>query len=146
MPLFSYKARDKFGILIRGKTEERTREALAEHLQNSGYTVVSISEQTKIEKDVEKFFSNLKQIKQQEIIVFTRQLGGMLAAGLPLLTCLSSLESQMPNRKFAGTLEEIRKDVEAGGSLSSAMEKYPRVFPGFYVNMVNVGEISGKLI
>ncbi|MBN1522690.1 MAG: type II secretion system F family protein [Candidatus Aureabacteria bacterium] len=145
MPIFNYKARDKFGILIKGKVEERTREALAEHLQNSGYTIVSIWEQSKFQKDFETFFNNLKQVKKQEIIIFTRQLSGMLAAGLPLLTCLSSLASQTPNRKFAGIIEDIKKDVEAGSSLSEAMFKHPQLFPEVYVNMINVGEVSGKL-
>ena len=145
MPIFNYKARDKFGILVKGKTEERTREALGEILQNSGYTIVSISEQTKFDKDLERFLNNLKRIKKQEIIIFTRQLSGMLAAGLPLLTCLSSLSSQMANKKFANIIENIRRDVEAGDSFSDAIAKHPKIFPEVYVNMVNVGEISGKL-
>ena len=52
MPVFIYKARDKFGLLIKGRTEEHSREALAEHLQNSGYTIVSISERSKMDKEI----------------------------------------------------------------------------------------------
>ncbi|MCK5706735.1 MAG: type II secretion system F family protein [Candidatus Aureabacteria bacterium] len=145
MPILKYKARDKFGILIKGKTEERTKEALAEHLQHSGYTIVSISEQSKFDKKVEDLLQNIKQISKQEVIFFTRQLSGMIAAGLPLLTSLSSLSKQTPNKKFSNIIEEVRKDVEAGSTLADSLSKYPNAFPEFYVNMVNVGEISGKL-
>ena len=145
MPVFIYKARDKFGLLIKGRTEEHSREALAEHLQNSGYTIVSISERSKMDKEIERFFNNLKAISKTEVIIFTRQLSGMLAAGLPLLSCLSSLGSQTANKKFAGMIENMRKDVEAGEQLSEAMAKSPKIFPEVYVNMVAVGEVSGKM-
>jgi len=145
MPVFNYKVRDKYGILIKGKLEERTKEALAEYLQNSGYTVLSISEQTEFQKSIENFLKSLKTISKEEIVVFTRQLSGMLAAGLPLLTCLSSLAKQTPNKKFSEIIEDIRKDVEAGIPLSEAMAKHPKIFSNVYVNMVNVGEVSGRL-
>ena len=39
----------------------------------------------------------------------------------------------------------VRKDVEAGLSLSEALEKHPEVFSRLYVEMVKAGEIGGIL-
>src|SRR5882724_4639494 len=42
-------------------------------------------------------------------------------------------------------LAEVSDDLQGGNSISKALEKHPKVFSDFYVNMVRSGEESGKL-
>jgi type IV pilus assembly protein PilC len=69
----------------------------------------------------------------------------MINSGLAMLRALSVLEEQTENPKLAAVLTQVRADVEAGISLSDALEKHPKVFSPLYVNMVRAGEIGGIL-
>ena len=62
-----------------------------------------------------------------------------------MLRCLYVLEEQTPNKKLADVIGEVRADVEAGISLSDALEKHPKVFSRLYVSMVRAGELGGIL-
>ena len=69
----------------------------------------------------------------------------MVNSGLSMLRCLYVLEEQTPNKRLAAVITDIRADVEAGISLSDALEKHPRVFSRLYVSMVRAGELGGIL-
>ncbi|HXK40013.1 MAG TPA: type II secretion system F family protein, partial [Candidatus Paceibacterota bacterium] len=77
--------------------------------------------------------------------VFSRQFATMINSGLSLLRTLNILSEQTENKKLAGTIGEIRDDVERGSSLSVSMGKYPKVFPPLFVAMVRAGETGGQL-
>jgi type IV pilus assembly protein PilC len=62
-----------------------------------------------------------------------------------MLRCLYVLEEQTPNKKLGKVIAQLKEDVEAGISLSDALEKHPRVFSRLYVSMVRAGEIGGIL-
>ena len=91
-------------------------------------------------------FGNLfASIKLHEKIIFTRNLSGMLTAGLSLYRSLEVLRKQSKNPEFSRVLDSILKDINAGGSLSSSMQKFPKVFSTLFVSMVRAGEESGNL-
>jgi type IV pilus assembly protein PilC len=69
----------------------------------------------------------------------------MVNSGLSMLRCLYVLEEQTPNKKLGKVIAQLKEDVEAGISLSDALEKHPRVFSRLYVSMVRAGEIGGIL-
>ncbi len=52
------------------------------------------------------------------------------------------LEEQTPNKKMATVIGQIRADVEAGISLSDALEKHPKAFSRLYVSMVRAGAVN----
>src|SRR5205085_1629929 len=86
-----------------------------------------------------------KKIKSRDITIMTRQLATMVASGMSLLRCFYVLEDQTENDKLREVLGQVRGDVEAGLSLSDAMERHPKVFNQLYVAMVRTGEASGML-
>ncbi len=77
--------------------------------------------------------------------MFSRQFATMVNSGLSMLRCLYVLEEQTPNKKLAKVIGEVRADVEAGISLSDALEKHPKIFSRLYVSMVRAGELGGIL-
>lgn len=76
---------------------------------------------------------------------FTRQLGAMLAAGMPIVSCLRALEEQSDNKAFKAVVAQMRGCIEGGQTLSEALRQYPTVFEELYCNMVGGGERSGDL-
>ena len=90
-------------------------------------------------------FERFKKIKSHELTVMTRQLATMVASGMSILRSFHVLEDQTENEKLKEILGQVRQDVEAGISLSDALEKYPDVFNQLYVAMVRTGETAGML-
>ncbi|MDD3662827.1 MAG: type II secretion system F family protein, partial [Candidatus Pacebacteria bacterium] len=72
-------------------------------------------------------------------------LSGMLSAGLPLTRALTVLEKQSTNKKLTDILRVLIDEINAGGTLSSGMSKFPKVFSNLFVSMVRSGEESGGL-
>lgn len=87
----------------------------------------------------------LKEVPDKEVIEFTRNLAVMLKANLPLVKALDTTIKQITHKKFKVIVEDVRKQVKKGQSLSKAFSKYPKVFDQIYVQLSEVGEVSGVL-
>jgi type IV pilus assembly protein PilC len=87
----------------------------------------------------------LRRIKLLDRIVFIKNLGVMIKAGLPVSRSLNILTSQTRNPRFAKVVGEIARMVESGTALADAMLKFPDVFSQIFVSMVRAGEVSGNL-
>lgn len=85
------------------------------------------------------------KIRERELPVFTRQLAAMLASGMPVVQCLTTLEDQTVNKIFRGVIAGIRSQIEGGLMLSEALKTYPDVFDELYTNMFRAGEQGGML-
>ena len=77
--------------------------------------------------------------------MIAKQLGVMLHAGIPLLDTLLEIGRVNHNPTLGRTLSQIRRDLEAGSSLSQALAVHPRVFDRLFVNLVSAGEACGEL-
>src|SRR5215218_10291366 len=143
MALYTYRALDKQGEIIQDKLEGSGEMAVAHELRQQGLLVINVKEQSATQKDILEPF---KRIKLLDLVVFSRQLSTMINAGLPIVRALYVLSEQTENRKLKDVVVAVRKDVEAGSSLSQALEKHhPEVFSRLYVEMVKAGEIGGML-
>jgi type IV pilus assembly protein PilC len=85
------------------------------------------------------------KVNPKDLAIFTRQLGVMINAGLPLVQSLEILASNQANKSFAGVLTGVRSTVEGGSTLCNAFQRYPRAFDQLYCNMIAAGESGGIL-
>jgi type IV pilus assembly protein PilC len=69
----------------------------------------------------------------------------MIQSGMSILRSLYVLEEQTENKFLKETIVAVRKDVEAGLSLSDAMSRHPKVFSPLFVAMTQAGETGGVL-
>ncbi len=141
MTNFAYKALDARGAQAAGEIEGESKAAVAAALRNRGLTVLDLNE-------VKQGWGQIQiggRIKAKDLTVFSRQFATMVNSGLSMLRCLYVLEEQTPNKKLAAVISDVRADVEAGISLSDALEKHPKVFSRLYVSMVRAGELGGIL-
>ena len=144
MPIYKYKARDKYGKAITGTMEAPNYEKLGLQLCGLGYTPVSLEEaggETQALNWIDKYIG----IKTELLLLFTRQLAALLNAGIPLLRSLESLSIQIEGTKLKRIITEVRRDIEAGSTFSDALAKHGKVFSTLYINMVKAGEASGTL-
>ncbi|MDA7576486.1 type II secretion system F family protein [Candidatus Pelagibacter sp.] len=86
-----------------------------------------------------------KKITPQDTVIFSKQFATMVKAGLPILSTLAMLRDQTEHPTMREIIEDIRKSLEGGVTLSKCFAKYPKVFDNIYVNLIKAGEASGKL-
>jgi len=143
MATFAFKALDVAGIPTRGEVDADDKQVVVSQLRARGLTVLDIEEQKPT--DVGDIFARFKRVKAEELTIATRQLSTMVSSGMTLLRSFYVLEEQTENEKLRDTFTAVRKDVEAGLSLSSALGRHPTVFNDLYVAMVAAGESGGIL-
>jgi type II secretory pathway component PulF len=144
MENYQYKARDKFGKLVKGVMSAGSEAEISAKLKEIGYIPVVIEKKSEKE-DLFKFFDKFRRIKFSEINMFTRQLHALLKAGITIVSALRALQEQTTIYAFKDVIGQIIRDIEAGSTLSSAMQNYPKVFNALYVSMIKSGEASGRL-
>jgi type IV pilus assembly protein PilC len=142
---FKYKEQNKEGNIVEGTAESPDTFTLAREIRERGSIPLSVKEVTTSESKFAFKFDFFKSVSLSEKIMFTNNLSGMLSAGLSLTRALSVLEKQTDNKFFNLVLRTLIEDVNKGGTLSSGMKKYPKVFSGVFVSMVHSGEESGAL-
>lgn len=81
----------------------------------------------------------------KELTVFTRQLGTLIKAGMPLLRSLEVLARQQKNRLFQTVIVALGENIRSGGTFSEGLQQHPKVFDRLYINMVRAGEAGGVL-
>lgn len=85
------------------------------------------------------------RVKPSEITVFARQLSTLIRAGVPILRALYIISDQTENPRFRQLIEHAQAEIKNGGSFSTVLGAYPKLFPPIFIAMVRTGEDSGTL-
>ncbi len=142
MSTYVFKAMDLGGGKARGEVEADSKQAVTDQLKARGLIVLDVADKhSSREINIDLF----KSVNAQELAVFSRQLATMITSGMSILRALYVLEDQTESKFLKETIVQVRKDVEAGLSLSDAMERHPKVFSSLFVAMTRAGETGGML-
>ena len=153
MDAFTYKGISD-GKYVEGDIEALNVDEASHKLKEQKIIITNLvraSKKTKKDtKDKKKKGSGIslfgkKQPKVEDILIFSKQFATMVKAGLPILQVLAMLRDQLENPAMTEVVEEIRKSLEGGPTLSTCFEKYPKLFDNVYINLIKAGEASGKL-
>jgi MSHA biogenesis protein MshG len=148
MPFFTYKARNSGGELVQGVLESPDIGAVATQLFGLGITPIEITPTGAPGAGAGfAFFDRLFQekVSQLDLMMFSRQMYTLLKAGVPIMRSLTGLQESTTNKTFAMVVRDIRDSLDAGRELGPSLARQPRVFTPFYISMVRVGEMTGRL-
>ena len=145
MPLFYYKGKDEEGTIVEGEINASDKYALARALKQKNIFVISTHRVTGKKSLFSRLNFSTKGVKASEKIMFIRNLGSMLEAGLPLTRALKVLERQTKNKYFKSVIKSLIGEIAKGNELNISMALYPRVFPKLTIAMVRAGEKSGTI-
>lgn len=149
MPVFVYQGTDSTGAPVSEKVEAKDRFAVYEIARSNGHVVNSIDEAStrslKSFLNIGRLEYLMSRVKDDELVMVTRNLGSMLVAGLPLSRALSVIERQSKNPRLKGVMSDVRERINKGSQFFEALAAYPKVFNDLYVAMVRAGEESGGL-
>lgn len=146
MTRFTYTAEKTDGEIYNGNAEARDRFELYQMIRKEGGRVIAVNEEVESHVlSIGYWNKKLGSVSQYERILFARNLGAMLAAGLPLSRALTVMERQTKNAKLLDLVSRISDDVKKGESLHGALAKFPKTFSLLFVAMVRAGEEGGEL-
>lgn len=143
MPEFNYRAIDKFGKEKKGNITADTEDAVFAKLRTENLTPLEVKKANIFTRDMDIQIGG--GIKPRDLSVFCRQFLSMINAGVTIIDAMDMLEEQTENKKMAKAIGGAKNEIGKGETLSSALAKYPDVFPDIMVKMVAAGESSGKL-
>ena len=140
------------GKYVEGEIEAINQEEASFKLKEQKIIITNLvkSKKKKAEKEKKKgggglFSFGKKKVGPQDVMLFSKQFATMVKAGLPILNVLSMLRDQIEHPTMKEIIEDIRKSLEGGVTLSKCFEKYPKIFDNIYINLIKAGEASGKL-
>ena len=149
MPVFQYEAMDASGKEVRAEINATSQEEAISRIRGQGQfpTHIRLKGRTARAAGPSKKGKSFAfgRVGMKQLTQFTRQMSTLQDAGLPILRSLRILEGQTKPGVLKNALQDIIEDVEAGTTLSEAMEKHPKAFDRLYVHTVRAGEAGGVL-
>lgn len=139
MAVFEYIAKDSTGNTLSGSyTDIESIRELRQEMKKLGYSLVKAHRE-------KQFLDKKAKIKNSDVVTFAYELAGMYSAGLSIVKCLETVESQTENISLKSVITDIRQKVESGLPLPEAFAGYNEVFSDFFIGMIEAGQAGGKL-
>ncbi len=143
MPVFKIIAKDKTGRIVEDSFFAHTQAAAIETVGMRGLEIISIGL-----KEEEVYASEtqlLPDISLQDFLRFSSHFGALIKGNVPIIEALDLLKDETRNRTLKNIIIDVRSKVEAGMPLNEAFAKHKKHIPRILVDLIRVGEISGKL-
>ncbi|HBB49788.1 TPA: hypothetical protein DEQ22_02575 [Candidatus Nomurabacteria bacterium] len=141
--LFKYKAINSEGVNKEGEIDAPNREVAISGIQRRGLVVISIKDEAQKKPFLSMTF--FERVSTKDVVILSRQISTLFEAQVSALKAFTMLATNTENKLLGRKLAQITDDLQAGISISGALAKHPDVFSDFYINMVKVGEETGKL-
>jgi type II secretion system protein F len=145
MPQFAYKAKATDGSIVTGVLQAESERNALDSLDRLGVFPLEIRPQDAEQMAAAQPRQVKRKIRPDDVAIFTRQLGDLLKAGVPINRALGTLAQQTANKELSETIGEISREVSAGKAFHEAFARYPTIFSHLYVSMVKAGETGGFL-
>ncbi len=147
MPAYTYEAISAEGRSRQGVIDAESERAARSLLRQQALIPVKLQavsvSKTAIKGDIVLWQARV--FSRTDLVVWTRQLASLVAAGLPLERTLSALSEEADTPAKRDLLAQVRSEVNAGAPLAQALAMHPREFDALYVAVIGSGEQSGRL-
>ena len=147
MPAYTYEAISAEGRSRQGVIDAESERAARSLLRQQALIPVKLQAvsvaKTAIKGDIVLWQARV--FSRTDMVVWTRQLASLVAAGLPLERTLSALSEEADTPAKRDLLAQVRSEVNAGAPLAQALAMHPREFDALYVAVIGSGEQSGRL-
>ena len=136
--LFRYRALNEAGKQVKGIIDADSFEIAKSRLRSQKVMVVHLKA---VAEEGEKII-----LTPNMLLSFTRDLGQLLRAGLPVYESLLTIEEKYRHNKGHSLFLDLCDLLKNGSTLSSALKKYPSSFDAVYLSMVQAAEQTSSLV
>jgi len=148
MPTYAWRGRNNRGELVSGELEAMSESGVADQLMATGVSPVQITlaaapKEAKGDSWLARM--NRKPIVVEDLLIFSRQMYTLNKAGVPILRAFAGLQASADKPAMVDLFKDIRSSLDQVRELSAALARHSELFGGFYIAMVRVGEMTGRL-
>ena len=151
MPAYSFEALQADGKTRKGLIEADTAKAARTLLRGQALVpiaVIAVSGSGGAGAPKSLLQTNLfggRVFNSTRLAIWTRQLAGLVASGLPLERALTALTDETEDDKQRNLVANLRSEVNGGSGFGRALAQHPEEFSLIYVGVISAGEQSGSL-
>ena len=145
MPAYKYEALDADGKAKSGLLEADNAKAARAQLRAQALVPLEVVPVAQAANDGQAGRFGRRVFSSSELSVWTRQMSGLVGAGLPLERALTALVDETEDPRQRELVAHLRSEVNAGSPFARALAGAPREFDDVYRAVVAAGEQSGAL-
>jgi len=144
MPIFNCKIATPSGRILEKRVIGQSKATVKEHLERDGNFVLHIKRAEGLLPAI-GLMGGGRKIKLKDLIIFNQEFSVLIKAGLPIPAALDAIIEKAKEGELVDILRDIRGEVAAGASLSTAFSKYQDIFSSLYVAALQAGEKTGNM-
>lgn len=146
MAVYAWRGRNTHGELIQGELDAVSEDAVADQLLGLGLVPVHIQLAPQVQTK-EGWWEQIKRrsIAIEDVLIFSRQMHTLNKSGVPILRAFAGLQSSTDKPAMVEVIKDVRASLDQGRDMATSLARHPKVFGPFYVAMVRVGELTGRL-
>ncbi len=148
MTVYAWRGRNARGEEVQGQIESATENGVADQLIAIGVAPVRIAPvAASVAPMQDGWLARLQRapVAVEDVLIFSRQMYSLNKAGVPILRAFAGLEASSTKPAVIDMLKDIRSSLDQGRELSAALARHQDVFGAFYIAMIRVGEMTGRL-
>ncbi|MET0333602.1 MAG: type II secretion system inner membrane protein GspF [Rhizobacter sp.] len=145
MPAYKFEALNAAGKTTTGLVEADNLKAARSQLRAQSLVPLDVTQVASAGTQTKGISLSRKVFSSTTLAVWTRQLAGLVGAGLPLERALTALSDEAEDPKQRELVAHLRSEVNAGSPFARALASMPREFDDVYRGVVAAGEQSGAL-
>lgn len=147
MAVYAWRGRNAQGELVEGRVEAMTDNAVADQLLAMGVAPLDITVAGEVTTAAPGGWQHLLRspVTLEDVLLFSRQMYTLNKAGVPILRAFSGLQASSDKPAMVEVLQDVRGSLDQGRDMATSLARHPKVFGAFYVAMVRVGEMTGRL-
>jgi len=150
MPAYSFEAMQHDGKVRRGVIEADTAKAARSLLRTQALVPLDVIPVTTAAPGSPRSVLHTpifggRVFNSTRLAIWTRQIAGLVAAGLPLERALTALSDEAEDEKQRNLVAALRAEVNGGASFARSLSQHPNEFSEIYIAVIGAGEQSGHL-
>lgn len=141
---FRFEASNPAGQLETGELDADSERQARQSLRQRGLIPLHLKRLDELAVS-SRIHTRGESLSDDDLAAITRQLAGLVGAGIPVERALATVAEQADRPRLARVILALRTDVLEGLPLGRALARQPRSFPKLYVALVAAGEETGDL-
>lgn len=143
MAKFVYRAFDKQGAKLNGEVEASDLNQAKAQLKKDGLFVQQIKPYSVGDKQVNLFQSD--KVKVEDVEFLTAEISLLLESGVKIDRAIDILKKNKSNAGTTRLLNVVSDKLRKGSNMADALAEFPEIFDALYINLIRIGEASGRL-
>lgn len=146
MPKYKYKYITGEGKIVEGDGIYNSESDVQKELLEKSKHILFIKELKGFDIASLDYLIAPKKIKTSELLIFSQELTALLKAGITFEKGLEIILKRKKGSYFESVLEDVRKKILSGYSVSDAWKQYEKKLPAVFIPSLKAGEQSGNMI